>query len=230
MSLSSKLTGRHLSGFPATTRTNFFAAVDKWQSDLLLEELRKEQRGRSGGELSTSVNIFDLPSPVVQLLSNEPQILKVPEIERLVDESIRRSTRSVPQATSLGLTSLIAHLLSSTDSLRREWAMNQLVGCAQRPISLEEWFDNGIGEDVQHLWTANLDHAEPRWSALEQLLRSRCLSLEVIQIGLLEGKSSSATDRTTRPRSVMAALGQVLGSEVPCQSLDDVSALSTDNT
>lgn len=207
---------RHLSGFPATTKTNFFAAVDRWQSELVLREFRSAQSELGPSDMSDRINIFELRTSVVQLLSNEPQLLKIPDIERITDCSMRMSTRPVYQATSLGLTAVIAHLLSSEEAFRRDWALAQLVSCAQRPIVLDDWYGSGIGAEIHRLWSQDLEHAaEWRWSALDRLLHSRCLSLEVVQIGLLEGKSASAMDRKTVARSMMAAVNQVLGSDTP---------------
>jgi senataxin len=191
-------------------RANFFSAVDKWEAGLIVAEHDKTLQTAYGASTAQRSGLLDLSTSVKQLLLGEPSLLGYPGVAVLVDSAVS-SAANASAAGSLGLTPVLVSLLSSADTARRQWATKVISACSRRPLSFDEWCENGIGVEVQNFYLGAGDLApQERWSTMETLLKSGCLSLETIQKGLLGGQVEVGSSRRAG-KSVMAVLSGMLG-------------------
>ncbi|WRT65451.1 uncharacterized protein IL334_002394 [Kwoniella shivajii] len=212
-----KLGSRYLSNWPAHVRINFFAAVDRWQSNLILNQVENSVKTAYGSSSSSSPSLYAISRPVVQLLFGEPSLLSDPSISTLIDEAVSSSTVS-SAVTSLGISPLLIRLLSSTMPARRQWAQLHLSSAARRPISFKEWCITGIGQEIQDLYNSALEIDEKdRWVAVNNIMKEGVLDREAIEKGLLGGQLEEASKSRTG-RGLMAAIGALLGSDIPYYS------------
>ncbi|ORY29551.1 SEN1 N terminal-domain-containing protein [Naematelia encephala] len=208
-----KFGSRYMGKFPATTRANFFKAVDSWQAPLILAEAAKASDPQYGDSASPINTVSSLSSPVTQLLLNEPSLLDNVEIASLIDNIINSLPGSPIRSTivALGLTPVLIRLLSSPNEARRDFARTLLPACVRRPLSFDEFSDNGIGHEIQALYTGGDSIAiGERWSSVVELLKSKSLSDEVVNRGLLRGEGLNSSGRL-----IMSILSSHLGSDSP---------------
>jgi senataxin len=184
--------------------------VDKWEAALIVSEHDKASRTAYGSSTVQSSGLLDLSTSVQQLLLGEPSLLSYPGVAALVDTAVS-SSANASTAASLGLTPVLVTLFTSADTARRQWATTMIFACSRRPLPFDEWCENGIGVEVQNFYLGAGDLApQERWSIMENLLKSGCLSLETIQKGLLEGQVEVGTGRRAG-KSVMSVLSGMLG-------------------
>lgn len=191
-------------------RANFFSAVDKWEAAYIVAEHDKISQTAYGPSTAQSSGFLDLSTSIQQLLLGEPSLLSHPGVAALVDSAVS-SSANASTAGSLGLTPVLVTLLSSADNARRQWATKVISACSRRPLSFDEWCENGIGVEVQNFYLGAGDLApQERWSITENLLKSGCLSLETIQKGLLGGQAEIGTGRRAG-KSLTSVLSGMLG-------------------
>jgi senataxin len=157
---------------------------------------------------------------MVQLLFSEPSLLTDPSIYTSLDNAITTNySPAQPNVTSYGLSPLLIRLLSSPKAKRRTWAISQLPACARRPLGFVEWCRNGIGEQIQALYLGSGEASQAdRLEGMEALLRSKALSQDTIEKGLINGiVDESRTDHDDR--GFMSTLSHLLGSSVQRESL-----------
>ncbi len=210
----SLIQGRYLSNRPATTITNFFGAVDKWQSTFILAQHAKASQPDYGSSSSSCNSTRTLPSSVIQLLFAEPSLLENPELSSLIDSVVSLSPPAVQSSiTALGLTVLLVRLLTSPDRARRQWAIAHLPATARRPLSLQDWVESGIGGEIQRLYEGELEvELSVRCQAIKAIIESNSLSRDAVKNGLLGAQVGDKQDG--RPyRGVMPALSGLLGAE-----------------
>ena len=194
-------------------RSNFFAVVDKWQAELILSEHAKTFRSVYGSSSTSTKSLVSLPPSIAQLFFAEPSLLENHHLSALLDSTVSiPSSRSGP-VTALGLTPALVRLLSSSNQSRRNWALAQLPATSRRPLSLKEWRDNGIGDEVQRLYhSAKGEELKGKWFVVNALLCSDSLSQEAVRDGLLGGcKVEGSSQRSEL--GLMAVLSGLLGSE-----------------
>ena len=120
--------------------------------------------------------------------------------------------------TMLGLTVNIVKLLSSPNLSRRQWALAQLPFTARRPISLQEFDDNGVGCELKGLYEGILEPERAvRWEAINAIIWAGCLSLDAIQNGLLGEGAKNGLGRESS-RGIMVSLSATLGTETDRES------------
>jgi senataxin len=200
------------------TRNSFFGAVDKWQAGFILSENAKSSEPAYGSN-SQSNDLVSLPSSILQLFLAEPSLLDIPELSAFLDSTTSASASRPPQShiTTHGLTPILIRLLSSPDNARRNWALAQLPAAAWRPLSFQEWRDNGIGDELRRLYEGDLEvEPEARWEAIKAILKSNSLSREAVQDGLL-GAASRRDQSQRSDWGVMVTLSGLLGSETDCE-------------
>lgn len=208
---------RYLGSFHADSKRNFFRAVDQWQAELILKEVRHcNQQAYDSSSDSSDNSILNLATPVVQLLLSEPSLIDNPEIAEKIDSAVKYSAHiPLPAVTSLGLTPVLVRFLSSADPARRSWALAQLPAHARRPLSFDEWRSTGVGREIQHLYTGSGGaEVADRWQAVLQVITSGCLGTKAIEAGLIAGDIGEG--RITQ--GLMATLSHLLGSELDCES------------
>ncbi|WVW79753.1 hypothetical protein I302_101723 [Kwoniella bestiolae CBS 10118] len=211
------LGSKYLSKWPPHVRINFFAAVDRWQSTLILNQVGDATKTAYGSSSSSIPTLYTLSRPVIQLLLGEPSLLNdhnATGISTLVDQAVS-STSSSSSITSLGLSSLLVKLLSSPDEARRKWALSHLTPATRRPVGFSDWCSLGIGYEVQELYNGRVDIEEgERWKMVEALVGERVLDGETIEKGLLGGQLEE-DPKGRKGRGLMSALTTVIGSDVP---------------
>lgn len=186
--------------------------MDKWQLELIVVEVKAAGQSNYVSTFSHD-SILSLSTPILQLLFSEPSLLDHVSLASLLDVSIAAApTKPCPGVYSLGLTPVLVHLLSSPNATRRVWAEAQLPGHARRPLSFDEWCSSGVGSQIQLLYNGTGDISQAaRWRATEMAIRSKALSLETIEKGLISGKLGDGNDKPSR--GLACALSHQLGSE-----------------
>ena len=203
-----------MSNYQPTVRSNFFAAVDKWQISFVLSDLDNPHSTLYGSS-SSSPTLISLSPPILQLLLGEPSLLGNPTISALTNPTTKLSPERSAPLVSLGLTPVFIRFLSSTDAATRQWAESCLALAGRRPVSLEDWSTTGIADAITRLYSgeAELDF-EDKWSVVLKILRSRALGLETIRHGLL---GSPTDDKGRSSKSVLKSLSVLLGDESSCE-------------
>ncbi|KAK4689196.1 senataxin, partial [Tremellales sp. Uapishka_1] len=204
---------KYISTYPAQTRTNFFAAVDKWQANLILSEYDKASETIYGAS-NSATTLLSLPTSIVQLLFSEPTLLSDPKISTLLDSTISSSSHSLGQSsvTSLGLTPLLVCLLHSENSTKREWARSLLPSTSRRPLSFHDWCATGVGDQVQKLYSEIWEgDSKEKWRVTIDLINSGGLSIEAARRGLIEGNVEE--ERKSSKRGLAAVLSGLLGTK-----------------
>lgn len=206
---------RYMGNYPPATRTNFFAAVDRWQGPLILAEHSKASQPTYGAAW-TDTSLLALPTAVIQLLFNEPTLLDNADISSLLDATIASSSQKTQKTASavthLGLTPVLIRLLSSPDQARRDWASSQIPATVRRPLTFGEWCSLGIGLEIQAFYGANdASSTEERWQTVQLIVQSRSLSPDTVRKGLLGGITTEGAHGGRK--GVMAVLSNQLGSE-----------------
>jgi senataxin len=150
----------------------------------------------------------------------EPSLLNDTSIALLLDRTAASSSSSaVSSITALGLSPMVVKLLSSPRTDLRRWALKQIPAMSRRPLSFEGWCENGVGVEVQNLYLGDGDLlVKERWSTLETLIQSGCLSVDAIQQGLLGGRTE-VTEGCLTGKGIMAVLCGMLGGEADCEYL-----------
>ncbi|WVQ62978.1 uncharacterized protein L199_001127 [Kwoniella botswanensis] len=211
------LGSKYLSKWPPHVRINFFAAVDRWQSALILNHVGDATKTAYGSSSSSIPTLYTLDRPVIQLLLGEPSLLNDHNdtgISSLVDEAVS-STSTSSSITSMGLSPLLIKLLSSPNEGRKKWALSQLPPASRRPVSFSDWCSLGIGYEIQELYNGKVEIDEgDRWKMVEALLRDRVLHDQTIEKGLLGGQLEE-DPKGRKGRGLMSALSTLLGSDVP---------------
>ena len=119
----------------------------------------------------------------------------------------------------MGLTVNLVKLLSSFHVSRRQWALAQLPFTARRPISLQQFCDDGIGYELKELYEGEFEPERAvRWEAINAIIGAGSLSLEAIQDGLL-GKGATHSLSAGSRRGIMAFLSAMLGTETDGESI-----------
>ncbi|WWC87505.1 uncharacterized protein L201_002395 [Kwoniella dendrophila CBS 6074] len=209
-----KLGLKYLSKWPSHVRVNFFAAVDRWQSALILKEVDDAAKTSYGSSSSSQPALYTLSRPSLQLFLSEPSLLNDPGLTPLVDQAVSSPSFS-PSITSSGLSPVLVRLLSSPDTIKRKWAFSQLSSASRRPVSFSNWCLLGIGHEVQELYNGNLDVTEQeKWGIIETLLKERVLDSQTIEQGLLGGQHEEDSKGKTG-RGLMSAISVLLGSVIP---------------
>jgi senataxin len=203
---------RYLGHLPPETKKNFFAAVDRWQAALVMSAV-------AACTSDTEPTVFSLSAPMAQLLFSEPSLLSDPAIHTSLDNAITIHFSSAqPNITSSGISPLLIRLLLSPKAKRRTWAIAQLPACARRPLAFSEWCKHGVGEQVQGLYmrTGDISQAD-RLQGMEALLRSKVLSQDTLEQGLIAG-TVDETRTGHDDRGFMSTLSHLLGSSSECKS------------
>lgn len=213
---------RYLAHFPSQARTNFFAAVDRWQSGFILAEHQKDTEHYGSSSSTSAQTLFGLPSPILQSLFSEPSLLADETLSTLIDSSISLDpSQSQSGIAGPGLSPVLVKLLSAEAAPRRTWALAQLPLTSRNPLSFSQWCDSGIGLEVQALYPGRSVRQEDRWTVLGALLRCGGLGPDAVDKGLLGG-SITKDGRSQFSRGIMSVLSGVLGSDHSCESRRDV--------
>ncbi|WWC59973.1 uncharacterized protein I303_102536 [Kwoniella dejecticola CBS 10117] len=216
-----RLGHRYLSKWPSQVRVNFFAAVDKWQSTLILDQIKEAAKTAYGSTYSSSTPaLYTIGRPVLQLFLSEPSLM-TPErgsdnakLASLLDQAVA-SPAAPSSMTSSGISAVLLSLLSSPDETRRKWAASQLASAARKPVPFNDWCALGIGQQVQELYGNALDIDESdRWAAVDALVKAKVLNTETVEKGLLGGQLEE-DPKGRRGRGLMSAISALLGSDVP---------------
>ena len=203
-----------MSNYPPTTRANFFAAVDKWQLGFIFRKMSRSTSQAHGAPLSDSA-LASLPDSILQLLLVEPSLLSDDKIHALIEPTIQLPSERTIGITVLGLTPIHLRLLSSQVLEVRQSAERLLPAAGRHPLSLDDWTGLGIQGEIEKLYTGDTGlNVEERWSALLRILKSGCLSDEVIRHGLLCVPDSSGK---IHGRSIVEVLGVLLKEDSKCE-------------
>nr|XP_019012419.1 senataxin [Kwoniella pini CBS 10737]OCF51200.1 senataxin [Kwoniella pini CBS 10737] len=216
-----KLGSKYLSKWPSQVRVNFFAAVDKWQSTLILNQIKEASKTAYGTtSFSSTPELYTLTRPMLQLLLSEPSLidpekgLNSAELSSSLDKAIA-SSAVTSAITSSGVSTLLVHLLSSPIEVRRKWAISQLASSSRRSLPFDEWCSLGIGQEIQSLYSDDVQiDGKDRWVAVSAILTAGVLNTETVEKGLLGGQLEE-DPKGRKNRGLMSALSALLGSDVP---------------
>lgn len=178
---------RYLGGFPEAIHLNFFAAVDKW----LVEYIQTRSSGKDG--------LDSLPVALLHLVLAEPRFIDHPGIRPIIDR-----TRDKGKLAVLGLSPLLIRLAARDAT----WSME---ACKLKPASTRTWSDEGVGAEVQALYTGQPNERE--WSVITAILRTGALSAETLQQGLLDGRLDTGGGKPAK--GLMSVLGSRLSGSSP---------------
>lgn len=194
-----------MSTYPPQTRANFFAAVDRWQSDFIIKEAA-----------AVEPSITSLSPPIVQLLLSQPSLLDTPQISGLVDTTIAETPNTISSATvALGITPLLVHLLRSSTLDRRKWAETHIAACGKRKSSFDISVGSGVQEEIESLASDDTLAAIDKWRAIRAILKSGCLSQEAIERGVLRGEQLHGKKASSK--RILPTIVPLLGTETDCK-------------
>jgi senataxin len=198
---------RYMSAYPPSVRTNFFAAVDKWQISYILEEHVKNAQPGYGGSTTEQDTLLSLSPPTLQLLFAEPSLFDNPQISSLFDTTMMSQSSLTSKITALGLTTMLVRLLRSPQEDKRAWAQKLLLSAGKKPLSVDDWDGVGIGTEVESLYVGDSEGSlEYRWIAIRAILQSGCLDPECIRRRLLRCDDG-------RAKGIMPTLTAMLGND-----------------
>ncbi|WVN90408.1 uncharacterized protein L203_105644 [Cryptococcus depauperatus CBS 7841] len=205
---------RYLSDWPIHVKEKFFAAVDRWQSGLIIAVSARAVDPGYRKAASRGHALYSLPLPILQLLLGEPSLLSDPGVSKLLEDVFQSEDPPPANLAALGISPVHARLLSSQDSNKRQWCINQLRMLARRPISFDDWCSLDIGVEIQELFNDRYLDGDIRWGIIKSVIEEKVLDQETIEKGLLGGQVKTEVNAKTG-RGLMSVLSGLLNSDVP---------------